>query len=101
MDTLAREPGGQMRGAATKAMSEIAEERQQRRYAPFAAAPRSPGGQQQSVHIISLQTLTTLARNYGDVFRPTQRPTKGRSLDCCNTDAFVRITSTITDNGEM
>src|SRR5437762_3298673 len=28
-----------MRGAATKAMSDIAEERQQRRYAPFAAAP--------------------------------------------------------------
>src|SRR5438874_1366930 len=39
MDTLARAPGGQMRGAATKAMSDIAEERQQRRYAPFAAAP--------------------------------------------------------------
>src|SRR5438093_12507040 len=38
MDTLAR-AGGQMRGAATKAMSDIAEERQQRRYAPFAAAP--------------------------------------------------------------
>src|SRR6266542_3338250 len=86
MDTLARAPGGQMRGAATKAMSDIAEERQQRRYAPFAAAPlraaarrpagfvarsshtapgiarrsrlaSGPGGQQQSVHIISLQTL--------------------------------------------
>src|SRR5438309_9426862 len=28
-----------MRGAATKAMSDIVEERQQRRYAPFAAAP--------------------------------------------------------------
>src|SRR5216117_1905460 len=39
MDTLARAPGGQMRGAATKAMSDIVEERQQRRYAPFAAAP--------------------------------------------------------------
>src|SRR5881392_3411908 len=38
-----------MRGAATKAMSGIAEERQQRRYAPFAAAPlraaaRRPAG---------------------------------------------------------
>src|SRR6266498_693460 len=49
MDTLARAPGGQMRGAATKAMSDIAEERQQRRYAPFAAAPlraaaRRPAG---------------------------------------------------------
>jgi len=32
MDTLARAPGGQMRGAATKAMSDIVEERQQRRY---------------------------------------------------------------------
>src|SRR5207245_2642090 len=32
-------PGGQMRGAATKAMSDIVEERQRRRYAPFAAAP--------------------------------------------------------------
>src|SRR5438552_13374456 len=46
---LARAPGGQMRGAATKAMSDIVEERQQRRYAPFAAAPlraaaRGPGG---------------------------------------------------------
>src|SRR5213592_3266121 len=46
---LARAPGGQMRGAATKAMSDIVEERQQRRYAPFAAAPlraaaRRPAG---------------------------------------------------------
>src|SRR5207247_170851 len=39
MDTLARAPGGQMRGAATKAMSDIVEERQRSRYAPFAAAP--------------------------------------------------------------
>src|SRR6266566_680518 len=49
MDTLARAPGGQMRGAATKAMSDIVEERQQSRYAPFAAAPlwaaaRRPAG---------------------------------------------------------
>src|SRR6266705_3412640 len=49
MDTLARAPGGQMRGAATRAMSDIVEERQQRRYAPFAAAPlraaaRRPAG---------------------------------------------------------
>ena len=42
-----------MRGAATKAMSDIVEERQQSRYAPFASGP---GGQQQSVHIISSQT---------------------------------------------
>jgi len=28
-----------MRGAATKSMSDIVEERQQSRYAPFAAAP--------------------------------------------------------------
>src|SRR5437763_10534726 len=76
-----------MRGAATQAMSDIVEERQQRRYAPFAAAPlraaarrpagfvarsshtapgiarrsrlaSGPGGQQQSVHIISSQTLS-------------------------------------------
>src|SRR5206468_7833258 len=38
-----------MRGAATKAMSDIVEERQQSRYAPFAAAPlraaaRRPAG---------------------------------------------------------
>src|SRR5881392_4249390 len=38
-----------MRGAATKSMSDIVEERQQRRYAPFAAAPllaaaRRPAG---------------------------------------------------------
>src|SRR5438128_10188974 len=85
MDTLARAPGGQMRGAATKAMSDIVEERQQSRCPPAAAplwaaarrpagfvarsshtapgiARRSrlasgPGGQQQSVHIISSQTL--------------------------------------------
>src|SRR5439155_1293348 len=49
MNTLARAPGGQMRGAATKAMSDIVEERQQSRYAPFAAAPlwaaaRRPAG---------------------------------------------------------
>ena len=37
---LARAPGGQMRGAATQAMpGRIVEERQQSRYAPFAAAP--------------------------------------------------------------
>src|SRR5213596_1321198 len=76
-----------MRGAATKAMSDIVEERQQSRYAPFAAAPlraaarrpagvvarsshtapgiarrsrlaSGPGGQQQSVQIISSQTLS-------------------------------------------
>ena len=47
-----------MRGAATKAMSDIVDERQQSRYAPFAAAPLGlrPAGQQQSVHIISSQT---------------------------------------------
>ncbi len=38
-----------MRGAATKSMSDIVEERQRRRYAPFAAAPlraaaRRPAG---------------------------------------------------------
>src|SRR6266516_7974937 len=49
MDTLARAPGGQMRGAATKAMSDIVEERQQSRYALFGAAPlraaaRRPAG---------------------------------------------------------
>src|SRR5213594_2930416 len=105
MDTLARAPGGQMRGAATKSMSDIVEERQQSRYAPFAAVPlwaaarrpagfvarsshtapgiarrsrlaSGPGGQQQSVHIISSQTLTALAQNYGDVFRPTQAQRK-------------------------
>ena len=32
------------RGTATKAMSDIAEERQQSRYAPFAAAARRPAG---------------------------------------------------------
>src|SRR5438477_3387751 len=46
---LARAPGGQMRGAATKSMSDTVEERQQSRYAPFAAAPlraaaRRPAG---------------------------------------------------------
>ena len=34
-----------MRGAATKAMSDIIEERQQSRYAPFAAAPLPCGPQ--------------------------------------------------------
>src|SRR5205809_7759613 len=81
-----RAPGGQMRGAATKAMSDIVEERQQSRCPPAAAPLRAaarrpagfvarsshtapgiarrsrlasgPGGQQQSVHIISLQTLS-------------------------------------------
>src|SRR5438876_11186751 len=91
MDTLARAPGGQMRGASTKATSNIVEERQQSRYAPFGAAPlraaarrpagfvarsshtapgiarrsrlaSGPGGQQQSVHIISSQTLNLRRR---------------------------------------
>src|SRR6266498_2477661 len=89
MDTLARAPGGQMRGAATKAMSDIAEERQQSRCPPAAAPLRAaarrpagfvarsshttpgiarrsrlasgPGGLQQSVHIISSQTLSLRA----------------------------------------
>src|SRR6266498_2288302 len=39
MDTLARAPGGQMRGAATKSMSDIVEERQRRRYAPWPPRP--------------------------------------------------------------
>src|SRR5438874_13558252 len=39
MDTLARAPGGQMRGAATKAMSDIVEERQQKPIRALAAAP--------------------------------------------------------------
>src|SRR5919106_1567043 len=39
MDTLARAPGGQMRGAATKSMSDIVEERQQSRYAPWPPRP--------------------------------------------------------------
>ncbi len=86
MDTLARAPGGQMRGAATQAMSDIVKERQQSRCPPAAAPLRAaarrpagfvarsshtaagiarrsrlasgPGGQQQSVHIISSQTLS-------------------------------------------
>src|SRR5947208_15010219 len=45
MDTLARAPGGQMRGAATKAMSDIAEERQQS-ICPRAAAPLRAAGPQ-------------------------------------------------------
>src|SRR6266545_530459 len=95
MNTLARAPGGQMRGAATKALSDIVEERQQSLYAPFAAAPlraaahraagrssrwfccslltyrpgiarrsRLAGGRlQQSVHIISSQTLRLFSCN--------------------------------------
>ena len=53
MDTLARAPCGQMRGAATQAMSDIVEERQQSRYAPFAAAPRraAPAGPQALAHV--------------------------------------------------
>src|SRR5437773_3302153 len=41
MNTLARAPGGQMRGAATKAMSDIVEERQQSRCPPAAAPLRA------------------------------------------------------------
>jgi len=48
MDTLARAPGGQMRGAATQAMSDIVKERQQSRCppaaAPLRAAARGPAG---------------------------------------------------------
>src|SRR5438093_671094 len=88
MDTLARAPGGQMRGAATKSMSDIVEERNKaaarppprpsglRPAGPLAlllaphiprrvllvarASPAGLGGQQQSVHIISSQTLWAL-----------------------------------------
>src|SRR5216117_3379865 len=41
MDTLARAPGGQMRGAATKAMSDIVDERQRSRCPPAAAPLRA------------------------------------------------------------
>src|SRR6266516_4112010 len=41
MTTLARAPGGQMRGAATKSMSDIVEERQQSRCPPAAAPLRA------------------------------------------------------------
>jgi len=85
MDTLARAPGGQMRGAATQAMSDIVEDPEQAQDAPLSRvagqpagfvarsshtapgiARRSrlasgPGGLQQSVHIISSQTLTASA----------------------------------------
>ena len=48
MCILARAPGGQMRGAATQAMSDIVEERQQSRCppaaAPLRAAARRPAG---------------------------------------------------------
>ncbi|PYV06080.1 MAG: hypothetical protein DMG10_02900 [Acidobacteria bacterium] len=57
MCILARASGGQMRGAATQAMPVcIVEERQQSRYAPFAAAPlraaarRPAGGVARSLH---------------------------------------------------
>ena len=85
-----------MRGAATQAMpGRIVEERQQSRYAPFAAAPlwaaarrpagfvarsshtapgiarrsrlaSGPGGQQQSVQVISSQTLVLLQGRFVD-----------------------------------
>src|SRR5881397_2013998 len=58
MDTLARAPGGQMRGAATKAMSDIVEERQQSRYAPFGAAPRQRAwGPAAKCEVISARAL--------------------------------------------
>src|SRR5437667_8464778 len=41
MHILARAPGGQMRGAATKAMSDIVEERQRSRCPPAAAPLRA------------------------------------------------------------
>src|SRR6266536_1432429 len=83
-----------MRGAATKSMSDIVEERQQSRCPPAAAPLRAaarrpagfvarsshtapgiarrsrlasgPGGQQQSVHIISSQTLALTQEPKGD-----------------------------------
>ena len=85
-----------MRGAATQAMpGRIVEERQQSRYAPFATAPlrgcgpqaagfvarsshtapgiarrsrlaSGPGGQQQSVQVISSQTLVLLQGRFVD-----------------------------------
>ena len=66
MDTLARAPGGRMRGAATKAMSDIVEERQQSRYAPFGAAPlraaaRRPAGcVARSLHTAAAELYTQL-----------------------------------------
>src|SRR5512136_2417813 len=89
MCTLARAPGGQMRGAATQSISVyIVEERQRSRCPPAAAPLRAvarrpagfvarsshttpriarrsrlasgPGGLQQSVHVILTQTLMML-----------------------------------------
>src|SRR6266487_3653532 len=82
-----------MRGAATQAMSDIVEERQQRRYAPFAAAPLRvaarwlccslltyrPGyssslaprqrawGPAAKCEVISARALSTAVHNYGNV----------------------------------
>src|SRR5206468_7506241 len=69
MHILARAPGGQMRGAATKSMSDIVEERQQRRYAPFAAAP-SGCGPQARWHCCSLLTYRP---GYSSSLAPRQR----------------------------
>src|SRR6266567_8898759 len=44
MDTLARAPGGQMRGAATKAMSDIVEAPEQAQDAPLSRVAGQPAG---------------------------------------------------------
>jgi len=54
-----------MRGAATKALSDIVEEQQQRRYAPFAAAPlqaaaRRPAAKWEGISARALSVFVSL-----------------------------------------
>src|SRR5206468_3072529 len=92
-----------MRGAATKSMSDIVEERQQRRYAPFAAAPlraaarrpagfvahsshtapgiarrsrlaSGPGGQQQNVNLFLREPLACSESVQPEGCTPNLRP---------------------------
>jgi len=65
-----------MRGAATKAMSDIVEERQQSRYAPFGAAPlraaaRRPAAKWEVISARALSSLRPTGAEYVAAFMKT------------------------------
>jgi len=58
-----------MRGAATQAMSDIVEERQQRRYAPLRAAARRPAAKWEVISARAFRLQAKAGPQTGQFFR--------------------------------
>src|SRR5216117_1071742 len=103
---LARAPGGQMRGAATQAMPVcIVEERQQSRYAPFAAAPlraaarRPAGGVARSLHTAAgMLVARALPAGLGPAAKCTPYFLTGPKPAAAKTSCFTTETRVVRKN---